>query len=84
MKVTLLLFLLTSLLSSAVVETNEGTFLQIFADKDPQSNIVASVSTSKGKIAKKRCFNTRDNSMWCKVVYSSNGVNINGFSDKNK
>jgi len=82
MKFTLLVLLFASTLFSSVIETNEGTFLQIYADKDPQSNIVATVSVDKGKIETSRCFNTRDDARWCKLTYTQNGVSINGFSDE--
>jgi len=83
MKSILLISVITSALLSAVIETKEGNFLQIFAQKNPQSNIVATVSTTKGKITKKRCSHTRDDNEWCKVIYTYNGIKINGFSDKN-
>lgn len=82
MKSTLLVLLFASALFSAVIETNEGTFLQIYANKDPQSNIVATVSVDKGKIETSRCFNTRDDAKWCKLTYTQNGVSINGYSDE--
>jgi hypothetical protein len=82
MKFTLSILVFASTLFSSVVETNEGTFLQIYADKDPQSNIVATVSVDKGKIDTSRCFNTRDDARWCKLTYTQNGVSINGYSDE--
>ncbi|NOR57488.1 MAG: hypothetical protein GQ474_03085, partial [Sulfurimonas sp.] len=82
MKFTLLVLLFASALFSTVIETNKGTFLQIYADKDPQSNIVATVSVDKGKIDTSRCFNTRDDARWCKLTYTQNGVSINGYSDE--
>lgn len=83
MKFTLSILLFTSTLFCAVLETNEGTFLQIYADKNPQSNIVATVSVDKGKVETSRCFNTRDDSKWCQLTYTQNGVHIKGYSDKN-
>lgn len=82
MKFTLSILVFASILFSAVIQTNEGTFLQVYADKNPQSNIVSTVSVDKGKIETLRCFNTRDDSIWCKLKYTLNGVSISGFSDK--
>ena len=82
MKTLLLTTLITSALFSSVVQQNGEAMLQIFADKNPQSDIVATVSTRKGKITKKRCFNTHYNNQWCKFTYSSNDISITGYSDK--
>ncbi|EDZ62788.1 periplasmic protein containing pyrroloquinoline quinone (PQQ) domain [Sulfurimonas gotlandica GD1] len=82
MKLVILVLVFASALLSAVIETNEGVFLQIFSEKNPQSNIVATVSLDKGKVETQHCFNTHDDAQWCKIVYTQNGVNINGFSDK--
>lgn len=82
MKAILFASLLTSVLLSSTIQRDGETFLQIFADKSPQSNIVATVSTRKGKVTKKRCFNTRDNGEWCKFIYKTNDISINGYSDK--
>ncbi|MDA3907938.1 MAG: hypothetical protein PF437_02510 [Sulfurimonas sp.] len=82
MKFALLVLVFASALFSAVIETNEGTFFQIYADKNPQSNIVATVSVDKGKIETSRCFNTSNDSRWCKLSYTQNGVSVNGYSDE--
>ena len=82
MKSTLLLPLISSVLLAGVVETSDGTFLEIYSGKGPHSNIVGTVSTSKGRLTKKLCANTRNDGEWCKVKYTSKEVNITGFVDK--
>ncbi len=81
MKSVILVSLIASTLLASVIETKEGDFLQIYAKKNPQADIVATVSINRGKIVKKKCFETRHGE-WCKIVYKSNGININGYSDK--
>ncbi|NOQ31324.1 MAG: hypothetical protein GQ570_09395 [Helicobacteraceae bacterium] len=82
MKSLLLIPILATTLLSDVITNAEGTFLQIYANKTTQSKIIATVPSNKGKIINKRCFNTRGEIEWCKIVYKANGVSIDGFSDK--
>ena len=80
---TLLLSLLASAaLMSNVTQTKDGTFIDIYADKDPQSNIISTVSTNKGNIVKKRCFSNRESQRWCKVEYIHNDLRIHGYIDE--
>lgn len=74
--------LLTLALMANVTQTSEGVFIDIYADKDPQSNIIATVPTSKGNIIKKRCFTNRDSQSWCKVEYIHKDIIIHGYSDE--
>jgi len=82
MKSALFISILSSALLAGIVETNEGTFLQIFAQKMPRSNVIATVSTTKGKITTKHCFRTSRDGEWCKISYRYDGMTLNGFSDK--
>ena len=82
MKSALFISILSSALLAGIIENNEGTFLQIFAQKMPRSNVVATVSTTKGKITTKRCFSTPRDGEWCKISYRHDGMTLNGFSDK--
>ena len=82
MKSALLLPLVSSILLSGVIETSEGTFLEIYSSKGPHSNIVATVSASQGRLTKKLCTNTRNDGEWCKVKYKNNEVDISGYVDK--
>ncbi|MFA6195132.1 MAG: hypothetical protein WC656_00640 [Sulfurimonas sp.] len=82
MKSALLISILTSVLLAGVVETKEGTFLEIYADDNLQSNIVANVSIDKGKLEKHNCFNTKNDTEWCKITYGYNGLFLKGYADK--
>ncbi|MEN8146661.1 MAG: hypothetical protein ABFR02_03495 [Campylobacterota bacterium] len=82
MRSVLLATLLVSALFAGVHETNDGLFLEIYEDYDPQSKVIAEVSTEKGKIEQLRCRGTRDGSEWCKVRYHHDGVILQGWSDK--
>lgn len=82
MKKMVLMSLFTSLLMANVTQTSEGTFIDIYSDKDPQSNIIATVSIDKGTIVKKRCFSNRDSQRWCKIEYVHNDLRIHGYSDE--
>lgn len=82
MKSVLILSALSSMLLSAIVETGEGTFLDIYADRNAQSNIVATVSADKGKINKKHCFTVGNNEEWCSLTYDYNGLTLKGYADK--
>lgn len=79
-----LLIYLTSFLAFAnsVIETKDGTFLNIYANDDRQSNIIANVSIDRGKFNKKRCFKNDANERWCKLTYSLNGLKVNGYVDE--
>ena len=82
MKKIVIMSLLTLALMANVTQTSEGVFIDIYADKDPQSNIIATVPTSKGNIIKKRCFTNRDSQSWCKVEYIHKDIIIHGYSDE--
>ncbi|MGB5965164.1 MAG: hypothetical protein WBF77_06680 [Sulfurimonadaceae bacterium] len=82
MRSLLIASLLASALFGGIHETNEGLFLEIFENYDPQSKVIAEVSTEKGKIEQLRCRGTRDNTEWCRVRYHHDGVVLQGWSDK--
>lgn len=82
MKSVLIASMLSSVLFSAIIETGDGTFLNIYADRGPKSSVVATVSADKGKISKKHCFTIDNNEEWCKVNYKYNGLTLKGYSDK--
>ncbi len=81
-KTLLLLWVFMSVLLANFTQTQDDTFIDIYADKDPQSSIIATVSTSKGKLTKKGCFTNSDSQRWCKVEYAHNELNIHGYSDE--
>ncbi len=81
MRLLILASLLTSTLFGGLHETSDGLFLEIYDKHDPQSNIIAEVSTEKGEIEQLRCRGTRDGE-WCRVRYHHDGVVLNGWSDK--
>ncbi len=81
MRLLFITSLLTSVLFAGLHETNDGLFLEIFDKHDPQSNVIAEVSTEKGKIEQLRCRGTRDGE-WCRVRYHSEGMVLQGWSDK--
>ncbi len=82
MKSMLMLSLLSSAIFAGIVETDDGSFLEIYAKKDPQSNVVATVSLSKGRITQKLCTATRNDGEWCKVKYTNSDVVIGGYVEK--
>ena len=71
-----------SSLFAGVQETNGGTFIQIYAEPDSQSSIIAEVSTEKGKLEQLKCRTARDSNVWCKVRYRNSDVRLQGWSDK--
>jgi len=81
MKHLLALSLLTSALLAGLHETNSGLYLQVYEDHDPQSKIIAEVSTSNGKIETMKCRGTRHGE-WCKVRYYNDNIRLLGWSDK--
>jgi len=82
MKKTILISMLSSALFAGVVQNKDGTFLEIFANKNSQSSIISTVSTSKGKIIRKNCSVNRSAEEWCKIIYSYSGMEMRGYSDK--
>jgi hypothetical protein len=74
--------LLTSALLAGVSQTSDGTFIDLYADRDNQSNIIATVSTAKGDLIKQRCFNTRSSKRWCKVKYVYKDLTLHGYTDE--
>lgn len=82
MKSALFVSVLASALFSGVVQTDKGTLLEIYSQRNPQSEVVATVSPDKGQLSLKQCFNSRDYGEWCRVSYRLSGININGFTDK--
>lgn len=74
--------MLTTALLALINETNEGRFLQIFAEHNAQSKIIAEVSTQQGKIERLSCRSIRDSSLWCEVRYRNKDVILTGWSDK--
>jgi len=81
MKHLLALSLLASSLLAGLHETNHGLYLEIFEKHDPQSKIIAEVSTENGKIEQMKCRGTR-NDEWCKVRYYNDDVRLQGWADK--
>ncbi len=81
MKIILTLSLLTTALLAGLHETNEGLFLEVYEKHDSQSRIIAEVSTQKGHLEQLKCRGVR-NSEWCKIRYRSEGVILEGWSDK--
>ncbi len=69
-------------LMAGIHETNDGRFLQLFDDNDPQSRIIAEVRIDGTGLRTLKCRSPKDGIVWCKVQYSSNGVNLTGWSDK--
>jgi TolB-like protein len=82
MKTLILSTLLSSALFCASTQKADGFYLDIYADKDPQSNIIATISDSKGKLTTQRCFTIADKSQWCKVEYVNDSITLNGYTDK--
>ena len=82
MKKIYLLSLITSALLAGVSQTTDGTFVDIYADKDAQSSIVATVSTTKGHLIKKRCMTNRASKRWCKVEYKYDGITLHGYVEE--
>ena len=81
MKHLLALSFLASSLLAGLHETHEGLFLEVFEKHDPQSRIIAEVSTDKGTLQQLKCRGVR-NQEWCKVRYRNEGVVLEGWSDK--
>ncbi|WP_455756202.1 hypothetical protein [Sulfurimonas sp.] len=82
MKSIIILSLVSSALLAGIIERSNGSYVEIFSEKKRHSKIVATVSTSKGRITKKICTTNRNKEEWCKVIYSNRDVNIRGFVDK--
>ncbi len=82
MKFGLLISALTSILLAGIHETGEDTYIDIFSSRTSTSELIATVSTTKGKIEKKNCFSTRSGDDLCKVVYTLDSINIKGYIDK--
>jgi len=79
MKTLLLASLLTSSLFSAIVQTQSGPFVDLYSDKNSQSNIVATISLDKGHLVKKRCMTNRQSQRWCRVKYLYDEIVLNGY-----
>ena len=80
-----LIFTLSLLVSASfadIVETNQGTFLELFASKNTNSELLATVPVANGKIQKSNCYSTRNSEEWCKVLYTGSGITIKGYSNK--
>ncbi len=82
MKFGLLISMITSALVAGIHETHDDTYIDVFSSKKASSELIATVSTSKGKIERKNCFSTRRGEDWCKIVYTLEGITIKGYSDK--
>ena len=76
------LALLSSVAFAELVETNQGTFLELFASKNPASQLLATVPIANGKIQQSSCYDTRNSETWCKVLYTGGGITIKGYSNK--
>ncbi len=82
MKIGLLISMVTAALFAGIHETHDDTYIDVFSSKKAGSELIATVSTTKGKIERKRCFSTRRGEEWCKVVYTLESITISGYSDK--
>jgi len=82
MKTGLMLSVLTSMLFAGIHQTHNDTYVDVYSSKTSTSELIATVSTTKGKIERKRCFSTRSGNEWCKIVYTYDNVTINGYTDK--
>lgn len=69
-------------LMAGIHETNDGRFLQLYDDNDPQSGIIAEVLINGKGLHTLKCRSPKDGIVWCKVRYSDNGINLTGWSDK--
>lgn len=81
MKALLILSILSATLISGIVETKDGTFLEIYSKKTSKSSLIATVATHKGKLSKKFCSDTSGNGVWCKVQYVNTNVDVTGYVD---
>lgn len=82
MKYALILSLISSYLFSAIIETDNGTKVEIFSKKSSTSKVLASVSTSRGRINTKFCTEVSGGEDWCKVEYIGSSKHINGYISK--
>lgn len=82
MKFGLLISVVTTMLLAGIHETGSDTFIDVFSSKDSESELIATVSTTKGKIERKNCFSTRSGDYWCKMIYTYEGITIEGYSDQ--
>ncbi|WP_457745839.1 hypothetical protein [Sulfurimonas sp.] len=79
MKTLLFTSLLTSTLIASIVQTSSGTFADLYADKNSQSNIVATISIDKGHLIKKRCMSNSQSQRWCRVKYIYDDIVLHGY-----
>jgi len=77
MKKRLLLSFVTSLLV-----TLQANSLNLYSDKDKQSNIITNIDTTKGTIVKKHCMSNRKSQEWCKVDYFYKELKLQGYIPK--
>ncbi len=82
MKIGLLISMVTTVLLAGIHETHDDTYIDVFSSKKAGSELIATVSTTKGKIERKRCFTNRRSEEWCKIVYTLDSITISGYSDK--
>lgn len=83
MKKGLILSLIcASALFGGIHETNDGRFLQLYADNDPQSTILAEVPAESKGLRTLKCRSPKDGITWCKVRYEHDGVRLTGWIDK--
>ena len=82
MKNIFYLSLFTSALFAGVTQTSDGTFIDLYANKDNRSNIIATVSTDKGDLIKQRCYSTRTSERWCKVKYIYKDITLHAYTDE--
>ncbi|MEA1916828.1 MAG: hypothetical protein U9N42_04780 [Campylobacterota bacterium] len=82
MKSILIASALASSLFAGIMETEDGTFLEIFSESNPSSTVVASVSSESGNLERVKCRSNKESVLWCKVRYSSADLTLNGWVDK--
>lgn len=74
--------LCSSALLAGLNETNDGRFLQIYADNDPQSTIIAEIPADQRGLRILRCRSPKEGVAWCKVQFERRGIRLKGWSDK--
>lgn len=58
---------------------SKQNLLDIYSQKSPSSNKIATISTLKGKLVTKNCSETRDDGIWCKVEYENDDIELSGY-----
>ncbi len=69
-------------LMGGIHETNDGRFLQLFDNNDPQSKIIAEVRADGKGLRTLKCRSPKDGVTWCRVRYDRDGIRLTGWADK--